>query len=111
MSSSSGATSPLVVEIDPELADLIPGYLSARRAEIPRLEEALHRQDFDLIESLGHKMRGTGASYGFSNLSELGLALEEAAQRQAQDKIHAAISQLRQYLERLQIKPLPSQPS
>ena len=51
-----------------------PGIFLARkrRAEIPVYQQALTEGNFNAIRSLGHKMKGTGAGYGFPMLTELG---------------------------------------
>jgi len=62
-----------------EVADLVPGYLARRRADLPKLREALAAQDFATLRSMGHKLSGTGAGYGLPALSTIGAALERAA--------------------------------
>ena len=58
---------------------LAPEYLNHRRQDVRTILSALENSDFNAIRSLGHKMSGTGASYGFPRISEIGAALETAA--------------------------------
>ena len=68
---------------------LAPQYLSHRRQDVRSILSALENSDFAAILGLGHKMRGTGASYGFPRISEIGAALETAAGAKDASAIHA----------------------
>jgi D-tyrosyl-tRNA(Tyr) deacylase len=59
---------------------LVPAYLEQRRAELAELATALSADDLEAVQRIGHNLKGTGASYGFPALSELGRELEQAAQ-------------------------------
>lgn len=102
---------PLTILIDADLADLVPAYLEARRQDIGALETALAAGDTSRIEAIGHRMLGTGASYGFDGLSAIGAALEDAAQASDAASLGPAIApliaSLREYLEGLEIRYLP----
>lgn len=62
-----------------EIAELAPAYLAARRSELPEMRRALAAGDFSGIRRLGHNLKGTGSSYGFPGLSELGAAIEASS--------------------------------
>ncbi len=66
-------------DIDAELAALIPDYLAARRRDLVKMRELLTEQRWEEVRRIGHKMAGTGTSYGLSEVSRLGGALEDAA--------------------------------
>lgn len=87
------------VQVDARIRVLIPGYLRARGADAQMLRSALERSDYDEIRTLGHKMHGSGAGYGFPELSDLGERLEQAAEKQDRQAIQDAIAKLSQYLE------------
>ncbi|MGH7232278.1 MAG: Hpt domain-containing protein [Nitrospiraceae bacterium] len=89
------------VRIDPDLADLIPGFLTNRRRDIEFLGQAMTRHDFDAIRTVGHKMRGDGGGYGFQEISEIGAALERAAKEENASEIQRQILELSSYLERI----------
>jgi len=74
--------------LDESLRDLAPGYLENRRADVGRLSAALAAGDWDTLRVVGHNIKGTGAGYGFAAISEMGAALEAAAQ--ARDAAGAA---------------------
>lgn len=53
-------------------------YLERRRAEIPKLYEALHNESFELFQLIGHQLQGNASSFGFDPLADLGVKLEKA---------------------------------
>jgi HPt (histidine-containing phosphotransfer) domain-containing protein len=70
---------PVVRVVDPDIADLVPEYLEDRRADLVTMQEALRCQDADTLRRIGHQVRGSGTSYGYPDLTELGQAIESAA--------------------------------
>lgn len=91
------------VRIDPDLTDLIPGYLENRRRDVAAIREALDQQDYDRIRSVGHKMKGSGGGYGFDPLTRIGAQLEAAAEKTDPERIREALRDLSDYLERIEI--------
>jgi HPt (histidine-containing phosphotransfer) domain-containing protein len=96
----------ILVQIDPDLADLIPGFLANRKRDVQSLTEALGSGDYQAIRILGHSMKGAGGGYGFDPITELGGELEEAALVRDAGKIRALTAQLAAYLAR--VKPVYS---
>lgn len=64
------------------LAKLLPTYFKTRYEDVEKLYQALSNEDFKALGSLGHKVKGSSASYGFAKTSELSLQLEMAAYKQ-----------------------------
>lgn len=77
-----------IVEVDADLADLIPQYLNNRWADLKFARQLLANGDYFLLSRMAHRIRGSAASYGFSGLGGIAEALEDAAGRQD----HAAVS-------------------
>lgn len=84
--------------IDVSIEDLVPGYLENRRADIKRMTAASKQGDWAAIESLAHKIKGSGASYGFPRLSDISRELETAAREARGDEVREAIRRLKDYL-------------
>jgi HPt (histidine-containing phosphotransfer) domain-containing protein len=93
----------LVIQADPDLADIIPGYLEARLGDLSKLEAALARSDSEAIAIMGHKMRGTGTSYGFQGISEIGFRLEKAALAGDVTGMTTSIQEMKAYMEALDV--------
>ena len=93
----------VVVYVEPELAELVDGYLANRRTEARALLGALHAGDYAGLWRRGHHLKGAGASYGFAFLSEVGAALEAAARHRDAGAVRRAAA-LRDYLARLDVR-------
>jgi CheY-like chemotaxis protein/HPt (histidine-containing phosphotransfer) domain-containing protein len=87
----------------PAIADLVPRYLENRRREIGLLNAALESGDFAQIRQLAHGMKGSGAGYGFPELTALGRRLEAAAITGEESQVQEALRALATYLERVEI--------
>jgi HPt (histidine-containing phosphotransfer) domain-containing protein len=95
--------SMITVEIDMELMPVVPEYLANRQRECVLIEELLVAGRMDEIQSLGHRMKGSGGSYGFDEISEIGEVLELAAQGGEAQTIRSALSVLEKYLSRVKV--------
>ena len=93
----------IIVNVDPEIADLIPGFLENRKKDIEEMKSCLELENFEQIERLGHSMKGSGAGYGFEGVSEIGKALEIAGKEKDVDSIKKGIEDLKNYLDRVEL--------
>jgi len=98
----------IVVEADPELGDLVPGYLMSRRQDLAALRAALAGGGFEEIRKLGHNMKGTGRSYGFAPITEIGARLERAGKSADAAESGAALDALAEYLTRVEVVSTPA---
>lgn len=72
-------TRPQTRDVGPEVRLLVPGFLAARRREHERMLSCLLDEDFEQIARLGHRLKGSGGSFGFPELTSLGARLEAVA--------------------------------
>lgn len=93
----------IVVHVDPDLEDLIPGFLANRRADVDGLQAALARGDFEAIRITGHSMKGAGGGYGFDAITDIGARIEQAALARDADAVRAGIEDLADYLVRVEV--------
>jgi HPt (histidine-containing phosphotransfer) domain-containing protein len=93
----------ILVRANPKFADLIPGFLQNRRQDVIAMLAALERGDFQTVESLGHDMKGAGGSYGFQAITDIGGALEHAAESADSDASRKWVGELSRYLDRVEI--------
>jgi HPt (histidine-containing phosphotransfer) domain-containing protein len=89
------------IRANPTLADLIPEFLENRRNDVTAIRDALLEGDFEIIERLGHGMRGAGGSWGFQGITDIGAALEEAAKYSDAGTSLKWVGELSSYLDRL----------
>ena len=81
-SSNGNNARRVTVSIDPDLEELVPGFLANRRKDVAALISAVQTCDVKTIRLLGHRMKGDGGGYGFQEISQIGEALEQAAIRE-----------------------------
>ena len=98
---------PIVVKVDPDLEDLIPGFLDNRRADVGKLRDLLEAQNFTEIRIIGHSMKGAGGGYGFDAITDIGAAIEDAALASDAPAVVEQTSVLEDYLSRVQTVPDP----
>ena len=90
-----------VETIDPLIADLVPGYMEARRAELVELRECIRQCDLEKLAVIGHRLKGSGAGYGFPDLTRLGAEIEDGATGQDLGRVAEAVRALASYLDKV----------
>ena len=93
----------ILVRAEPKFADLIPMFLQNCRKNAIAMRNALDRGDFETVEILGHGMRGAGGSYGFQPITDIGAALEQAAESADTNASRKWVGELSRYLDRVEI--------
>ena len=96
-------TAAPIVEVDAELADLIPQYLSNRWSDLASARQLQGNSDFHLLSRMAHRIRGSAASYGFGRLGEISQALEAAAEKQDPAAVDAALEDYDAFLRSVRI--------
>lgn len=94
---------PIIVKVDSDLEDIIPGFLQNRQSDIEAILEALDKDDYESIRILGHNMKGAGGGYGFEVITDIGSAIEQAAKNNDADEIKRSLDELSTYLEQIEI--------
>ena len=94
----------LVVEIDTELADLIPQYLSNRWADLVEARRLLRNSDFAGVSRIAHRIRGSAASFGFVQLGDIASAIETAAEVRDVASIERRLSAYDAFLRSVRIE-------
>ena len=83
-------------------ADRIPAYLQNCRQNGIAMSDALDRVDFEAVINLGHQMRGSGGMYGFQAITDIGAAIEQAAESVDTDASRKWVGELSTYLDRVE---------
>ncbi len=99
---TASTTPAACIEVDPDLADLVPLFLEQVRQQAAALTELAALKNFAEIAKLAHNWKGTGSLYGFHPLSQLGKKLEEAAHAPDLPAINQLAEQLLSWLYNLQ---------
>lgn len=98
------ATARIVVRPDPQFAELVPKYISGRRLEVQRLQDAVEKKDARSIFMIGHTMIGSGSPLGFDGLSRLGKAIQEAGRAADFEEARRCASLLNVYLDNVEVR-------
>jgi len=97
------STDRLIVQIDRDFEDIAPIFLANRHKDVQTLRRALADGDFVTIQMLGHRMKGDGGGYGFHRISEIGAAMEQAAEQQDIPASGQQLAQLEEFLARVEV--------
>jgi PAS domain S-box-containing protein len=87
---------------DPQLAEILPGFVERLPAQLDALCEALEEERLDDIQRLAHRLKGAGGSYGYPTLSEVAKSLELAAKAQDVDGATATLAEVKEVCAAIQ---------
>ena len=102
-SSGGNELDKFVVRIDPDLSDLVPGFLANKRNDSHQIMAAADRSDFDALGRIGHKIKGEGGSYGLDKISDIGAELEHAAKAADPEAARRCARELLNYLDAVEV--------
>jgi HPt (histidine-containing phosphotransfer) domain-containing protein len=86
-------------EIPVDLQDLIPDYLYRRKEDVKQLKDLIEKRNYDEIRQLGHRLKGSGASYGFPYLTELGRKIESASVGEDSEELKVILKNFTEEIE------------
>jgi HPt (histidine-containing phosphotransfer) domain-containing protein len=93
----------IVVRIDPDLSDLIPGFMARKRQDAEAIRAAADTGNYAALSEIGHKIKGEGGSYGLDGISEIGTKLELAATARDSAGARRQGDDLLEYLDAVEI--------
>jgi len=99
----NAAEAGMLVEIDRELQSIVPEYLVKRARDCAEIGHLLACGAMEDIKIMGHRMKGSGGSFGFDEISAIGEELEAAARNSNAGAVRIAAGRLRSYLERVAV--------
>ncbi|MDX2052207.1 MAG: ATP-binding protein [Polyangiaceae bacterium] len=88
--------------VEAEIEQLVPHYLELCNQRAVEMNDALMAGDFETLRRHAHGLRGSGTSFGFAELTELGGELEDSAVLKDEAVVAARLSELAAYLSRVQ---------
>jgi len=89
----------MLLRVQSKSASRIPGYLLNCKQNVIVMSDALDRVDFETVTSLGHQMRGSGGMFGFPTITDIGIAIELAAENADTDASRKWVGALSIYLD------------
>ena len=94
----------IIVRIDADFKEIIPEFLNNRRQDIATIETCLDEKDYETIRVIGHSMKGSGASYGFRQITEIGKAIEDGAKKISDQIIEQNTQELSEFMDNLHVE-------
>lgn len=93
----------LTVCLDPKIKKLVPRFLANKQADAEKLLSTIQSGDMEELRKLSHTVKGTSWIYGFKDLGDLCLELEQTASEG--DRKHATLlaTQIKDYLATVQV--------
>jgi HPt (histidine-containing phosphotransfer) domain-containing protein len=76
-------------------------YIVRRHQDLTRCRKALQDNEFEVMETIGHNLKGNGVSFGHPTLSIIGEKLENSAKEKNFFECSAYIQQLEDFLHQL----------
>jgi HPt (histidine-containing phosphotransfer) domain-containing protein len=74
-------------------------YLTRRKTEVEQLKESLDKNSFELAQIIGHRLKGHGETFGFPQISAIGIKMEEAAIERNTGMLREAVMSLDESIE------------
>ena len=99
-------TEPMPALMKSRVKDLVPAYLKNCRQNVIDMGDALDRVDFETVTILGHNMSGSGGMFGFQPITDIGAALQLAAESSDATASRKCIGELSRYLDQLETVPV-----
>ncbi len=78
--------------------EVVANYLGRRRKDSDEIARALLSGEWEVIERIGHQIKGNGAMFGFPELSPVGKGLEESAKSRDSQSVGRHLGELRDWL-------------
>ena len=86
------------VRVDEDLVDLVEQFFAEHRANLEGLATELEQGHLDRVQRWSRQLWGSGASYGFPEISELARSVDEACSREQPDAVRGAFDALAAHL-------------
>jgi hypothetical protein len=95
-----------IAQIDPDLCDLLPGFLAHKRGDTLAILSGVSGEhiDFEALSGIGHKLKGEGGSYGLDPISAYGAEIEQAARNRDAEAIRRYANELAAFLDSVQVE-------
>ncbi len=93
-----------IIYVDPDLEDLIPGFLQKVYSNIKLILEYIDMAEYEKIIVIAQHIKGGGGGYGFEKITELGRIIEKAAKDIDSEQISKSVNELSEYLEKIEVR-------
>jgi HPt (histidine-containing phosphotransfer) domain-containing protein len=81
--------------------NLLHRYIERRRKDYENCSQWVKEESFNDLERIGHQLKGNGKTFGFEELSKIGLVLEEAAKHKDIEKLEIVLNDFNTWLKKI----------
>lgn len=92
-----------LIKVDGELREIVPGFLLKRDKDLCELTEALKRDDYAIIEKIGHRVSGSAGGYGFTELGNIARKIEKSVKDQNYTQLSGLIHEYSEHLKHVEV--------
>ncbi|MBU1420826.1 MAG: response regulator [Proteobacteria bacterium] len=92
------------ITLDKKLKKLIPRFLQHKREDAVRMLQSIKSENLKELQKQAHTVKGTSWMYGFKELGDTCLELEQAARNSDVELAQQLISRIKTYLETVEIE-------
>lgn len=86
---------------DPDLADLVPGFIKGLQKVENNIRDAFDHQDWDVLDDLFHQLKGSGGGIGFPIITEIAGEIGILIKHKDANKVGIKINAFYQICERI----------
>ena len=83
---------------------LLINYVRRRQEDLITCETALKENNFQIIQMIGHQLKGSAGSFGHEAMGEIGTQIESAAEEKNAEKLVDLLSQLTLQVNQIALK-------
>ena len=74
--------------------DILHRYIERRQKDLENCSQWVRDKNFANLEKIGHQLKGNGSTFGFEELSRIGVIMEDAAKRKDLPRLENVVSYL-----------------
>ena len=93
----------MIAYVDPDLEEGVAFFLKDIGDDLKAIQALLTAGGMEEIRFLAHRMKGSGASFGFDPITEFGARMESAATEKDIEEVNHNITKLLNYLDHVKI--------
>jgi HPt (histidine-containing phosphotransfer) domain-containing protein len=87
------------IEVDPEIADLIPLFLNARSKDVDQLGVLSQQSNFDEMAKICHTIKGIARPYGFPSLESLAIEMEKECKNKNSNATTELLARMQEFVK------------
>jgi HPt (histidine-containing phosphotransfer) domain-containing protein len=88
-----------LIQEDPDLRDIVEEFIGGLPEQIDQLCKAYADLDWSTMQTLAHRLKGAGGSYGYAQLSQTAAAMEAEFKQNCAEHFESQINELRSLID------------